>query len=71
MIINLDKFKDKKAKKGSSAFSIEYSPKLSDCADFMTDALRQMIKSTNAVETFENDLMTFLELEKKPSFYMT
>jgi hypothetical protein len=29
-----------------------------------------MIKSTNAVETFENDLMTFLELDKKPSFYM-
>jgi hypothetical protein len=30
-----------------------------------------MIKSTNAVETFENDLMTFLELDKKPSFFMT
>jgi hypothetical protein len=37
----------------------------------MTDALHQMIKSTNAVETFENDLMTFLELDKKPSFFMT
>jgi hypothetical protein len=71
VIINLDKFKDKKAKKGHNAYSIGYSPNLNECSDFMVDALHQMIKSTNAVETFENDLMTFLELDKKPSFFMT
>jgi hypothetical protein len=68
IVINLDKFKDKKAKKGKDSYSIEYSPKLSECANFITDALNQIIRSNNAVETFENDLMTFLDLEKRPSF---
>jgi hypothetical protein len=39
IIINLDKFKDKKAKKGKDAYSIEYSPKLSECSHFITDGL--------------------------------
>jgi hypothetical protein len=32
IIINLDKFKDKKAKKGQSAYSIGYSPNLEECS---------------------------------------
>jgi hypothetical protein len=39
IIINLDKFKDKKAKKGHSNYSIGYSPNLDECSEFMTNAL--------------------------------
>ena len=37
----------------------------------MTSALDKIQESTNAVLTFENDLMTFLELQPSPTFRLT
>lgn len=60
--------KDKK-KKGQS--TIEYSPSLEQCHNFMTSALTKIIESTNAVHTFQNDLMTFLDLKTESTFHLT
>ena len=67
IVINLKEKKQKK--KGSN--TIEYSPSLAECAEFMTSALKKIQDSTNAVLTFENDLMTFLELDSSPTFRLT
>jgi hypothetical protein len=67
IVINLKEKKQKK--KGSN--TIEYSPSLVECAEFMTSALKKIQDSTNAVLTFENDLMTFLELDSSPTFRLT
>jgi hypothetical protein len=70
IIINLEKAKETKKKKGSKdgSIQVEYQPSLAECQTFMTQALAKICKSTNDVLTFENDLMTFLELDTKPAF---
>ena len=67
LVINLDK----KSKGKKSPTTIEFSPSIAECASFMTSALDKIQESTNAVLTFENDLMTFLELTPSPTFRLT
>jgi len=67
LVINLDK----KSKGKKTPTTIEFSPSIAECASFMTSALDRIQESTNAVLTFENDLMTFLELQPSPTFRLT
>jgi phage antirepressor YoqD-like protein len=50
------------------ATNIEFHPKVEKTGDFLKSALDMIITSTNKVFNLEDDLMPFLQKDKRPNF---
>lgn len=48
--------------------SINYSPNIQKCDEFLKSGLEMIVESTNKVCNLEDDLMPFLQKEKQPNF---